>query len=173
MASRVTTSVVSRLATAVIVVAVGLAVVAAAAAGARSPSHPKTGHYKGTTSQGEAFDFKVVRSTCAPPVRGGNQHQKKGYCFLPDAAAVNINETCPSGFVIQDTFDTFEYLLPAHGATPIRGTRSDGATSVLRLTVATNGKATGTLEQTAPHMTDSGVLEQCPSGKLMLKAKRG
>lgn len=167
IASR-TTSIASLL---LIAVVAAVVLVAVPAVDARPGARPKTGLYKGTTSQNHAFDFRVVKATCAPPVRGGNQHQKKGYCFEPVTQEVDITETCPSGFVLDDVYVPVEFLLPAHGAITIRGnTRSDGENDTLHLDVGTNGKATGTLVETTPHTTDAGPVEQCSSGLVRLTA---
>ena len=142
---------------------------------AASASHPLTGRYKATTSNGGSFDFKIAQLVCPRQGRGGNQHQRKGYCFVPGAAPT-FTEACPSGYALgDDTYPLFNALLSSAGKLSSPEIRSDGAKGSFHLTVNNKGRASGYLEVTVPHSTDdaTGTTETCRSGRITFTARRG
>lgn len=152
--------------------AVMLAMVAAPAY-AQSPSHPQTGRYLASTSVGTTFEFHVVKATCPPPVRGGNQHQKKGFCLAPTSEPT-FDAPCPSGFVTHgETYALFEELLSSSGMLSEPETSSDGTTGSFHITVDKHGHAAGYFEIVGMHFLEgSETNEKCPSGRITFTAKR-
>lgn len=134
---------------------------------------PQTGLYKATTSAGTAFSFRVVKATCAPPVRGGNQHQKKGFCFAP-VTDPTINLKCPDGAEYSgESYALFEELLSSSGQLSTPETSSDGTTGVFHITVDRHGHATGYFEIVEQHYAiEAQTPTPCPSGKVTFSAKR-
>jgi hypothetical protein len=155
-------------------VGVVLAVLATASASARSAGHPQTGHYKASTSVGTTFEFRVLKATCAPPVRGGAQHQRKGYCFAP-LSMPTFDLTCPSGFVFHgEIYALFEELLSTAGKLSEPETSSNGTTGSFHVAVDRRGHAGGYFEIVEPHYPlEGGTAERCPSGRISFTAKRG
>jgi hypothetical protein len=133
----------------------------------------QTGRYKATTSSGTTFEFRVVKATCAPPVRGGNQHQKKGFCFAP-ITDPTLDLKCPSGAAYDgESYALFEVLLSSAGALSEPETSSDGTTGVFHVTVDRHAHASGYFEIDEPHYPEGAQTpEQCLSGKVTFSAKR-
>jgi hypothetical protein len=142
-------------------------------ASAHAPSHPQIGRYKASTSVGTSFEFRVVKATCPPPVRGGNQHQKRGFCLLP-LGEPTFDYTCPSGFTIHgEIYALFEELLSASGKLVEPETSSSGTTGTFHISVDRSGHATGFFEIVALHAIEgSETLEKCPTGRMTFSAKR-
>jgi hypothetical protein len=134
---------------------------------------PQTGRYKATTSAGTNFEFRVVKATCPPPVRGGNQHQKKGFCFAP-LTDPTINLKCPDGAEYDgESYALFEELLSSAGTLSTPETSSDGTTGVFHITVDRHGHATGYFEIIEQHFAEGAQTPTpCPSGKITFSAKR-
>jgi len=146
-----------------------------APAAAKSSGHPLTGRYKATTSTGGSFDFQIAKIVCPRQGRGGNQHQRKGSCFVPGAAPT-FTEACPSGYALgDDSYALFNALLSSAGKLSSPEIRSDGAKGSFHLTVNNKGRASGYLEVTVPHSTDdaTGTTETCRSGRITFTARRG
>jgi hypothetical protein len=160
-----------RAATLTVLLAVILAVLAPAALAA-APG-PQAGRYKATTSAGTPFEFRVVKATCPPPVRGGNQHQKKGFCFAP-LTDPTINLKCPDGAEYDgESYALFEELLSSAGTLSTPETSSDGTTGVFHITVDRHGHATGYFEIIEQHYAEGAQTPTpCPSGKITFSAKR-
>src|ERR1700689_4039495 len=152
-----------------------LAVVVVSGAYAQSPFRPQTGLYKAKTSTGGSFTFRVLKATCPPPVRGGAQHQKKGFCFVP-ISEFTFDQKCPSGAEIHDEgYALFEELLSSTGKLAEPETSSDGTTGVFHVTVARNGHASGYIEVITirqPYQ-EGEAAEKCPSGRITFTASRG
>lgn len=140
---------------------------------AHSPIHPLTGRYVASTSVGTTFEFRVVKATCPPPVRGGAQHQKKGFCFAP-VSEPTFDDACPSGFVTHgEIYALFEELLSASGTLSEPETSSSGTTGSFHITVDRHGHATGYFEIVGMHFLEgSETTEKCPSGRIAFTAKR-
>ncbi len=140
---------------------------------ATAASTPQTGLYKATTSAGTAFSFRVIKATCAPPVRGGNQHQKKGFCFAP-VSDPTIDLKCPDGAEYSgESYALFEELLTSKGQLSTPETSSDGTTGVFHVTVDHHGHATGYFEIVEQHYGEGAQTPtSCPSGKITFSAKR-
>jgi hypothetical protein len=134
---------------------------------------PQTGRYKATTSAGTSFEFRVVKATCPPPVRGGNQHQKKGICFAP-VTAPTINLKCPDGAEYAgESYALFPELLSSSGTLSTPETSSDGTKGVFHLTVDHHGHASGYFEIVEQHYAEEAQTPTaCPSGKITFSAKR-
>lgn len=145
----------------------------AAPAYAQSSGHPQTGRYLASTSVGTTFEFHVVKATCPPPVRGGNQHQKKGFCFDP-VSELTFDDPCPSGFVTHgEIYALFEELLSASGVLSEPEISSDGTTGSFHITVDKHGHAAGYFEIVGMHFLEgSETNEKCPSGRITFTAKR-
>ena len=135
---------------------------------------PLTGLYKATPSTGSPWELRVVKATCAPPVRGGNQHQKKGFC-LRSVSEPSFNVTCPSGATIFNASVTIDELLfSATGKLAWSWTASDDSTGTFHITVDRHGHATGYYEVNETHFIPaSETTEKCPSGRISFTAKRG
>ena len=134
-----------------------------------------TGRYKATTSTGGSFDFKVAEIVCPRQGRGGNQHQRKGYCFVPGAPPT-FAVACPSGYVLaNDSYALFNALLTSAGKLSSPEVRSDGANGTFHLTVDRKGHAKGYLDVTLMRSTDdvTGATETCTTGRITFTAKRG
>jgi hypothetical protein len=133
----------------------------------------QTGRYKATTSAGTQFEFRVIKATCPPPVRGGNQHQKKGFCFAP-ITDPTLDLKCPSGAMYDgESYALFEELLSSTGTLSTPETSSDGTTGVFHLTVDRHAHASGYFEIDEPHYLEGAQTpEQCLSGKVTFSAKR-
>jgi hypothetical protein len=146
--------------------------VVAPAALAATPG-PQTGRYKATTSAGTAFEFRVIKATCAPPVRGGNQHQKKGFCFSP-LTDPTIDLKCPDGAEYDgESYALFEELLSSSGQLSTPETSSDGTTGIFHITVDHRGHAAGYFEIVEQHYAiGAQTPTACPSGKITFSAKR-
>ena len=157
------------LATALATCAVALAIPALACA----TVGPQTGLYKATTSAGTKFDFRVIKATCAPPVRGGNQHQKKGFCFAP-LTDPTINLKCPGGAEYDgESYALFEELLSGSGQLSTPETSSDGTTGDFHIAVDRHGHASGYFEIVEQHYAEGAQTPtKCPSGKITFSAKR-
>jgi hypothetical protein len=139
---------------------------------AAAASAPQTGRYKATTSVGTPFEFRVVKATCPPPVRGGNQHQKKGFCFAP-ITDPTLNLKCPDGAEYAgESYALFEELLSSAGTLSTPETSSDGTTGVFHVTVD-HGHASGYFEIVEQHYAEGAQTPTpCPSGKITFSAKR-
>jgi hypothetical protein len=150
-----------------------MAVALAIPALASATSGPQTGRYKATTSAGTAFEFRVVKATCAPPVRGGNQHQKKGFCFAP-VTDPTIDLKCPDGAEYGgESYALFEELLSSSGQLSTPETSSDGTTGVFHITVDRRGHASGYFQIVEQHYAEGAQTPTpCPSGKITFSAKR-
>jgi|GEM_PF-3157694 len=150
-----------------------LATCAAAAPALAATLGPQTGRYKATTSAGTSFEFRVVKATCPPPVRGGNQHQKKGFCFAP-LTDPTINLKCPDGAEYDgESYALFEELLSSRGQLSAPETSSDGTTGVFHITVDHRGHASGYFEIVEQHYAiGAQTPTPCPSGKITFSAKR-
>jgi hypothetical protein len=134
---------------------------------------PQTGRYKATTSAGTPFEFRVIKTTCAPPVRGGNQHQKKGFCFVP-ITDPTLNLKCPDGAEYDgESYALFEELLSSAGTLSTPETSSDGTMGVFHVTVDHHGHASGYFEIVEQHYAEGAQTPTaCPSGKITFSAKR-
>jgi hypothetical protein len=162
----------------------GLALCAAALLGliatpaSAKTAPPGTGAYKGTTSQGSTIRFAVANKTCAPNMRGGNQHKRRGYCLVPSRTPPAITERCPSGFVFRDVYNgIFEVLLSAKGKLTLPEEGGNGneisIRGVFSVAVTSGGRASGYLDQRRAHALDTqGKLEWCPSGRVSFTARR-
>jgi hypothetical protein len=153
-------------------VVLAIAAVSVTPALAATPT-PQTGRYKATTSVGTPFEFRVVKATCPPPVRGGNQHQKKGFCFAP-ITDPTINLKCPDGAEYDgESYALFEELLSSAGTLSTPETSSDGTTGVFHVTVDHHGHASGYFEIVEQHYAEGAQTPTpCPSGKITFSAKR-
>lgn len=149
-----------------VLVLVSAAVSAGGAAGFSSALTPKTGIYKGMTSQGKAISFRIVIAVCPPQERGGNQHQRKGYCFQPVSEPVVIDH-CADGTPATSLYPLFSALLTAAGAVTSPEVSSDGSTGTFHLTVSSNGTAKGALEQKEfAFSSTANASIKCPSGNV-------
>ena len=154
------------------VLAVTILVALASSALAAAPGL-QSGRYKATTSVGTSFEFRVVKATCAPPVRGGEQHQKKGFCFAP-VTDPTLNLKCPDGAEFAgESYALFETLLSSSGTLSSPETSSNGTTGVFHITVDHHGHAGGYFEIVESHYSEAAQApEKCPSGKITFSAKR-
>lgn len=153
---------------AVLAIALGLVPAAALAA---SSAHPVTGLYKATPKTGKPFSFHIVKAICPPPVRGGNQHQKLGYCYKP-VGDPTFDITCKSGATIDgESYALFDGLLTSAGKLSEPETSSDGTTGAFHITVGTNGHASGFYEVVF-HRSGGGSVEKCPTGRITFTAQK-
>lgn len=156
-------------------VAVGPLLVAALAPAAQGAQlKPLTGVYKATPSIGSPWEFRVAKATCAPPVRGGNQHKKKGFCLRP-VSEPTFNVSCPSGATIFNAGVVVDELLfSAAGKLAWSWTASDDSTGSFHIGVDRHGHATGYYEVNESHFVPaSETTEKCPSGRISFTARRG
>jgi hypothetical protein len=144
------------------------------AAGASTPSHPQTGLYRSSTFGGTKFEFRIKIAVCPPDERGGNQHQKRGYCFVPVGNPALPVTPCPSGSTFNDEYyDLFNVLIPSSGKFKSPLTSSSEAKGEFHITIGRHGTATGYLELTTVHYAPgTETPEKCPSGRIAFTAKR-
>jgi len=146
-----------------------------APAAAKSAGHPLTGRYKAMSSAGTAFDFRIADRVCPRQGRGGNQHQRKGSCFVPGTPPT-FDLACPSGYVLRnDTYPLFNTLLTAAGKLSSPAVSSNGEIGAFHITVDTKGRAKGYFEVTLKRSTDdvTGTTETCSTGRITFTARRG
>jgi hypothetical protein len=149
--------------------------ICAAPAPAKSSGHPQTGRYKATPTAGAAFDFRIADRVCPRQGRGGNQHQRKGSCFVPGTLPT-FDLACPSGYVLRnDTYALFNVLLTSAGKLSSPAVSSNGEIGAFHLTVDTKGHAKGYFEVTLKRPTDdvTGTTETCSTGRITFTARRG
>jgi hypothetical protein len=156
-----------------IALAAVLVVSLAGPAAASAPSHPLVGLYRSSSISGTKLEFRVSKGICPPDERGGEQHQKKGYCFVPLKFPTPATP-CPGGLVYNDEeYDLFTTLIPSSGKLKSPLTSSSGAAGEFRIAIGKHGGATGYLELLTLHdAPESEVLEKCPSGRIAFTAKR-
>lgn len=144
------------------------------AASAKTSTHPETGLYRSSTFDGTKFEFRIRVQVCPPDERGGNQHQKKGYCFVPVGTAALPVTPCPSGESFDDEpYDLFNVLIPSSGKIKSPLTSSSEARGEFHIAVGRHGTAGGYLELTTVHYAPgTETPEKCPSGRIAFTAKR-
>ena len=143
-------------------------------ASASTPPHPQTGLYRSSTFAGTKFEFRIKVAVCPPDERGGNQHQKKGYCFVPVGAGALPATPCPSGATFSDEYyDLFNVLIPKTGKIKSPLTSSSEAFGEFHITIGRHGTASGYMELTTVHYAPgTETPEKCPSGRIAFTAKR-
>ncbi|HXP28770.1 MAG TPA: hypothetical protein VN804_03385 [Solirubrobacteraceae bacterium] len=107
---------------------------AVTAAQAATPTF-KTGTYKGTTSQGEKFALRLVKTTSC-----GHSH---GLCLI-DATQGYVKLTCPEGASGNEYIDPFDAPVPASGKLHESTVNSEGAKITETFLVKHNGTISGT-----------------------------
>jgi hypothetical protein len=144
------------------------------AASASTPSHPQTGLYRSSAFAGTKFEFRIKVAVCPPDERGGNQHQKKGYCFVPVGNGALPATPCPGGATFNDEYyDLFNVLIPSSGKIKSPLTSSSEAFGEFHITIGRHGTASGYMELTTVHYAPgTETPEKCPSGRIAFTAKR-
>jgi hypothetical protein len=111
-----------------------LSAASAVSAQAATPTF-KTGTYKGTTSQGEAFALRLVKVAAC-----GHGH---GLCLV-DVTQGYVKLTCPEGASGNEYIDPFSAPVPASGKLHESTVNSEGAKITETIRVKHNGTISGT-----------------------------
>ena len=123
----------------------------------------KTGLYKGTTSQGYAFEFAVKTGSAC-----GHKHR---FCVFTPAGGVTsqmyIDEPCSAGSSANAYVDLNPTPIPTSGE--IHNTSVAFSTVVLALKVSPHGTMSGTVQATG---TPSSGTSDCTSGAVTFTATR-
>jgi hypothetical protein len=142
---------------------------AQAAPSTRTAVTPKVGVYKGVTSQGKPIAFRIAVALCPPQERGGNQHQRTGYCYQP-VGEVLVIDNCADKTPATSDYPLFAALLTPAGKVSMPEISSDGSSGSFHLTVSANGTASGTLSQKEKAFSPvTNTQITCPSGTVTFK----